>query len=32
MDNYIFAYYQAIENGSIVVGKWIKIFYRYLIM
>lgn len=31
MDNYLLAYYQAIENGSIVVGKWIKLFYRYLI-
>lgn len=31
MDNYLLAYHQAIENGSIVVGKWIKLFYRYLI-
>lgn len=31
MDNYLLAYYQGIENGSIVVGKWIKLFYRYLI-
>lgn len=31
MDNYLLAYYQAIENGSIVVGKWIRLFYRYLI-
>lgn len=31
MDNYLLAYYQGIENGSIVVGKWIKMFYRYLV-
>nr|DAR56391.1 MAG TPA: Large Terminase [Caudoviricetes sp.] len=31
MDNYIFAYYQAIEDGSIVVGQWIKRFYRYIV-
>lgn len=31
MDDYILAYYQAIENGSIVVGKWIRLFYRYII-
>lgn len=31
MDNYIFAYYQAIEDGSVVVGQWIKRFYRYIV-
>lgn len=31
MDNYLLAYYQAIEDGSIVVGKWIRMFYRYII-
>ena len=31
MDNYIFAYYQAIEEGSVVVGKWVRRFYRYII-
>lgn len=31
MDNYIFSYYQAIEDGSIVVGQWIKRFYRYIV-
>ena len=31
MDNFILAYYQAIEDGSAVVGKWIRLFYRYII-
>lgn len=31
MDNYLLAYYQSIEDGSIVVGKWIRMFYRYII-
>ncbi len=31
MDNYLLAYYQAMENGTIVVGRWIRMFYRYLI-
>lgn len=31
MDNYLLAYYQAIEDGSIVVGKWVRMFYRYII-
>lgn len=30
-DNYIYAYYQGIKNGSIVVGKWIRLIYEYLI-
>lgn len=29
--NYILQYYQKITDGSIVVGKWIKLFYEYLI-
>lgn len=31
MDNYIYAYYQAIQEGSVSVGKWIRMFYEYLI-
>lgn len=29
--NEIYAYYQAINDGSIVVGKWIKLFYQRII-
>ena len=31
MDNYIWAYYQGIQDGSIVVGKWIRLFMEYVI-
>lgn len=31
MDNYILAYYQAIQNGSEVVGKWIRMMYEYIV-
>lgn len=31
MDNYILAYYQAIVNGSVVVGAWIKKLYTKII-
>jgi len=30
-DNYIYAYYQQIKNGSITVGKWILLLYEYLV-
>lgn len=30
-DNYIFAYYQQIKNGSVTVGKWITLLYEYLV-
>jgi len=30
-DNYIFAYYQAIKNGSVTVGRWIRLLYEYLV-
>lgn len=30
-DNYIYAYYQQIKDGSIVVGRWIKLIYEYLV-
>lgn len=31
MDNYIFTYYQAIQDGSIVVGKWVRLFFEYVV-
>lgn len=31
MDNYILAYYQAMQNGSVVVGKWVRLFYEYVV-
>lgn len=31
MDNYILAYYQGIQDGSITVGKWIRLFFEYII-
>lgn len=31
MNNYIYTYYQAIKDGSIVVNKWIQLVYEYLI-
>lgn len=30
-DNYIFSYYQRIKEGTIAAGKWITLFYDYLI-
>ena len=30
-DNYIFAYFQRIQDGSITVGRWIHLIYEYLI-
>lgn len=30
-DNYIYAYYQQIESGSIVVGKWIRLLYEGIV-
>lgn len=29
--NEILAYYQQIEDGSITVGKWVHLFYKYII-
>ena len=31
MDNYILAYYQAMQNGCVVVGKWVRLFYEYVV-
>lgn len=30
-DNYILAYYQAIKDGSVCVGKWIELLFDYII-
>ena len=29
--NYIYAYYQRIKDGSIIVGRWIQLLYEYII-
>lgn len=31
MNNYIYAYYQAITDGSVCVGKWVKLIYKIII-
>lgn len=31
MNNYIFEYYQGIQDGSICVGRWIRLWYEYII-
>lgn len=31
MNNYIYEYYQAIKDGTTVVGSWIKLWYEYVI-
>ena len=31
MNNYIWEYYQAIQNGTICVGIWVKLWYEYII-
>ena len=30
-ESYIYAYYQAIKNGSVVVGRWITLVYEYIV-
>lgn len=30
-DNYIYAYYQKIKDGSVCVGKWVQLVYEYLV-
>ena len=30
-DNYILAYYQAITDGTAVVGKWVRMLYEYIV-
>jgi len=29
--NHIYAYYQRIRNGSVVVGRWVSLVYEYLV-
>ena len=31
MDNYILAYYQQIKDGSVVVGRWVRYLYEYIV-
>lgn len=31
MENYIFAYYQGIRDGSITVGKWVRLLYERIV-
>ena len=31
MDNHIYAYYQQIKDGSVVVGRWIRLLYERII-
>jgi len=31
MDNYIFAYYQQIKDGTVVVGKWVRLLYEQIV-
>lgn len=30
-DNYIIEYHEAIQSGNVVVGKWVRLFYEYLV-
>lgn len=30
-DNHIFAYYQRIKEGSVAVGRWVRLVYEYLV-
>lgn len=31
MGNYVFAYWEAIQNGRVTVGKWIRLIYEILV-
>lgn len=31
MNNYILAYYQAMQDGSVIVGKWVRLFFEYIV-
>ena len=31
MNNYILAYYQAIVDGTVSVGKWVRLVYEYIV-
>lgn len=30
-NSYIYKYYQGIKNGSVVVGRWIRLLYEYIV-
>lgn len=30
-ENYIYTYYQQIKNGSVTVGRWVRLIYEYII-
>ena len=30
-NNYVFQYWEAIENGTVTVGKWIRTIYKILV-
>lgn len=31
MDNYILAYYQQIKDGTVVVGRWVRLLYEWIV-
>ena len=31
MDNYILLYWQGIQDGTYTVGKWVWLFYKYIV-
>lgn len=31
MNNYIYEYYQKITDGTIIVSRWIKVWYKYVV-
>jgi len=31
MDNFILAYYQQIEDGTVVVGRWVRLLYEWIV-
>lgn len=31
MNNYIFEYYQAIKDGTVLVGRWVMLVYEYIV-
>lgn len=31
MENYIYAYYQQIQDGTVIVGRWVRLVFQFLI-
>lgn len=31
MNNYIYEYYQKIQDGTLVVGRWVQVWYEYIV-